>query len=176
MLNIFIAVVSVEYGLKEESVNVRFDDRIDRRLARLLKQHLQRCPRIGYPISNVTECWLGLATPSPIYATMVEFEGVEREEGEETTAEHLEYAKRMDDEFRNMLHPVLWTQPPLANPITVARSSDEMFQELASLSDQMSQLSSLVQEALSVRARGRDRDSELNALMGTVESQLSSEN
>ena len=82
----------------------------------------------------------------------------------------------MDDEFRNMLHPVLWTQPPLANPITVARSSDEMFQELASLSDQMSQLSSLVQEALSVRARGRDRDSELNALMGTVESQLSSEN
>lgn len=175
MLNIFIAVVSVEYELKEKSVNVRFDDRIDRRLARLLKQHLQRCPRIGYPISNVTECWLGLAMPPPIYATMEEFEEEEQEEGEETT-EHLEYVKRMDDEFRNMLHPVLWTQPPLANPITVARSSDEMFQELASLSDQMSQLSSLVQEALSVRERGRDRDSELNALMGTVESQLSSEN
>ena len=58
LLNIFIAIVSVEYERLEKAVINRYEEQIDHRLAQLVKSRLSRAPQIG--ISRAVLRELGL--------------------------------------------------------------------------------------------------------------------
>ena len=156
MLNIFIAVVSVEYEDLEEKVEKRFADRIDRRLARLLKKQLVLCPYIGISKSNAPTPWVGFIAPHSLE---------EEEEEEETT--QVEFVKRKDNEYRTLLYPINWRKPPLPPRSIVARSKAEIFELKASVSDQMTKLSQIIRA--SINKNVENRDAEFNLLVEQME-------
>ena len=74
-----------------------------------------------------------------------------------------------------MLYPISWRLPPLPSPVIVERSSAEIFEQTASISDQISNLSGLVKEALSVNGSGNNKrihNNELNVLLSKIDSNM----
>ena len=181
MLNIFIAVVSVEYENLEDIVEIRFRQRIDRKLIHLLKKNLKHCHRIGLSKTNQLTAWYGLtrggygagggAGGAGGAGTGAEEYQEENDENDGNTllSPHFEYLQKRDQEYRNMLYPVSWRSPPLPSPAIVERSSSEIFEQTASISDQISNLKKQINLLVPQdNNKQRVNSSELNVLLSKI--------
>ena len=128
LLNIFIAIVSVEYERLEEAVVKRYDEQIDRKLARLVQERLASAPLIGISRSGVEQSWVGF-----------------QKTGEENHEENKVVEKA--------LHPVDWRNPRLASPAAVLTSKADLFEKRASLSDQISSIATLLRKVAEEQKR-----------------------
>ena len=98
---------------------------------------------------------------------MEEGEEEDEEEEEEEGTSQTEFVKRKDEEYRHLLYPISWKNPPLADPKSVQRSKDELFEEEADLSDQMSKLSNIVKRQM--KQQKWDRESSAKTIIQAIE-------
>ena len=179
MLNIFVAVVSVEYENLEDIVEIRFRQRIDRKLIHLLKKNLKHCHRIGLSKTNQLTPWYGLTRGGKAGAggngaggTEQYQEEKEDNDGDTLLSPHFEYLQKRDAEYRNMLYPVSWRSPPLPSPAIVERSSSEIFEQTASISDQISDLKKQLNLLVPRGNNKRVNNSELNVILSKIENNI----
>jgi hypothetical protein len=148
MLNIFIAVVSVEYESLEDEIESKFKNRIDKKLISLIKKRLRHCPSIGISKKNFKTSWVGIIHAGSDNSYDINNGIIQHNNDNDTIVPQFENLKKKDDEYQNIMYPLYWRNPPLPRPINVRRSKMEIFEQTASISDQLTKLSSIVKESI----------------------------
>ena len=152
LLNIFIAIVSVEYERLETHVVERYEAAIDRRLARLVRSRLPRAPRLGLSRSKAETAWDGWHEDSDRDQSQQQQRGRPARNVASAQAYSASHRAQVERNLRvaEAMHPIDWGHAPLPSVDAVAASMGEMFEENASLSDQVTNLAGMVR---GVRAR-----------------------
>lgn len=131
LLNIFIAIVSVEYERLEDAVIKSYEKRIDERLAQLVRSRLKYALQIGVSKTKARKVWNGFKNGT---GKIVNDGQVIDDENKTNTA------------ILHAFHPVDWSNPPLASSAAVLSSKADLFEEQASLSDQISSIAVLLRK------------------------------
>ena len=114
----------------------------------MIKKRLRHCPSIGISKKNFKTSWVGIIHAGSDNSYDINNGIIQHNNDNDTIVPQFENLKKKDDEYQNIMYPLYWRNPPLPRPINVRRSKMEIFEQTASISDQLTKLSSIVKESI----------------------------